>query len=216
MAEARPLGWCPSYPHAGPLSIHYVPGSLEILTPHPIILEVGLWKIQPDILDPPTGSANKEDYLVGWGITAVECLNLMFPESLKVSTSELSSRFRRRGQGQLPLPTWRRGLAAVHFVNGRRFAYKSQHEQRLTYTPWRADGAQRCFQVPGLGGNAGAVLKDEQRKDTLPHEPVTSDREQQGKGTIWALVAVGLGTEEDERTSLVCFCFKAKPWHSSL
>lgn len=80
IAEARTLGWCLSYPHAGPLSIHYVPGSLEILTLLPIILEVGLWKIQPVILD-PTGSANKEDYLVGWGITAVEYLNLMFPES---------------------------------------------------------------------------------------------------------------------------------------
>lgn len=130
-----------------------------------------------------------------WGITAVECLNLVFPEGLKVFTPVLSSRFRRRGQGQLPPPTWLRGLAAAHSENGRLFVYRSQHEQRLTYTPWCADGAQRCFQVPGLVGNAGPVLEDEQRKDTLPREPVISDHEPQGKGTIWALVAVGLGTE---------------------
>lgn len=86
-----------------------------------------------------------------WGITAAEYLNLVFPESFKVFTSVLSSRFRRRGQGQLPPPTWLRGLAAAHSENGRRFACRSQHEQRLTYTPWRADGAQRCFQVPDLG-----------------------------------------------------------------
>lgn len=151
------MRWCPPYPHPDSLSIHdvhpEVPGDPNPTPYHIGNLGYGKHNLSFWIL--PPGSGNKESYLFVWDTIAVEFLKLMFPESLKVSTSVFSSCLREPGQGQLPPPTWLKGLAAAHSENSRCFVCKSHHEQRLTYTPWHANVAQRCFQVPGLGGEAG-------------------------------------------------------------
>lgn len=156
------LRWWPPYLHASSHRIHYVlwvPG-----VPNPTSHPIGTWALEDTNCH--YGSfqqalavrkeGRKEGCLLVWVITGVECQKLRFPESLKVLTSVLPSSFRE--QGQLAPPTWLKDLAAAHSENSRGFVFKSQHEQRLTYTQWHANVAQRCFQVPGLEGKVGSVL----------------------------------------------------------